>query len=118
GALFRRGTKAKPLSAAALNNPSIRALADLTAQAERLNRSESQLLRNADTQVTTRIANVQGVMRRVGLNGNSFITRGMGGPYVSLSDVRISGIDDPAFTNAYVDAGAHGRQLGGLLTAL
>ncbi|MBV9062162.1 MAG: peptidoglycan DD-metalloendopeptidase family protein [Alphaproteobacteria bacterium] len=118
GALFRRKVHPKPISEAVLHNPSIRALAQLSAQAEQLNSSETPLLRTADVQVRSRIASAENVMQRAGLSPNNMIPRGIGGPSMAASDVRIEGIEDPAFTSAYLGASAHGKELAALVEAL
>ena len=115
--LFHRPVKSQGTSTAALHNPALRALADQTARLERLDGTETALLKSADTQVSTRIASVEGIMRRVGLNPSS-VAHDMGGPLLPASDVRITGIDDPTFANAYVGASAHGKFLAELCAAL
>jgi murein DD-endopeptidase MepM/ murein hydrolase activator NlpD len=117
GALFHRSAPPGPVSTAALRNPALRALAEQTARVQGMNSAETALLQSVDAQVSTRVASVEGVMRRVGLNPNT-VAGGTGGPLIPMSDVRIQGIDDPAFTAAYVEASAHGKELAALFAAL
>ncbi len=117
GALFHRSAAPQPVSTAALRNPALRALAEQTARVQGMNGAETALLHGVDAQVSTRVASVEGVMRRVGLNPSAF-AGGTGGPLIPMSDVRIQGIDDPAFTTAYVQASAHGKELAALFGAL
>ncbi|HEY1962845.1 MAG TPA: peptidoglycan DD-metalloendopeptidase family protein [Rhizomicrobium sp.] len=115
-ALFHHQAKSQGFSTAALRHPALRGLAEQTTRLERLNGTETAMLKSADAQVSSRIANVEGVMRRVGLNPNTM--EGMGGPLLPAADVRIAGIDDPGFAAAYVDASAHGKFLNELYAAL
>jgi murein DD-endopeptidase MepM/ murein hydrolase activator NlpD len=115
--LFRRPAKSQAVSTAALHNPALRALTEQTARLERLDGTETALLKSADAQVSTRIAGVEGVFRRVGLNPDS-VAPDMGGPLLPATDVRVAGIDDATFAAAYVGASAHGKFLAELREAL
>jgi len=62
-------------------------------------------------------------MRRTGINPDVFARKiasahGMGGPEIPLSQVRIEGISDPHFSQAYLSAAAVLDQLNGLSAAL
>jgi murein DD-endopeptidase MepM/ murein hydrolase activator NlpD len=65
----------------------------------------------------TRIAGAEGILSRVGLNPNR-LERAVGGPLIPISDVKLAGIQDYGFTNAFVTADAYNREFGELLAAL
>jgi murein DD-endopeptidase MepM/ murein hydrolase activator NlpD len=130
GGTFRRLASAadtlfrKPIAApsggtskVALQNPAFRGLIEQTQRLENLDRSEMALLENYDAKVGTRIAGADGVLSRVGLNPNR-LEGAVGGPLVPISDVKLAGIQDSGFTNAFVTADAHYREFGVLLAAL
>jgi murein DD-endopeptidase MepM/ murein hydrolase activator NlpD len=117
--LLHRSARPTPTSFATLNTPAFRNLHGQIDRVQQMGAVQTALLQNLDTQVASRISNTEGVMRRVGLNPASVEQRrGIGGPLVSLSNVRIAGIVDQAFTSAYVGASAHQGELGELVTAL
>ncbi|MDE3114759.1 MAG: M23 family metallopeptidase, partial [Pseudomonadota bacterium] len=66
---------------------------------------------------------IEAVMRRVGVNPSRMEQEeesqsgGVGGPFVPISAMRIDGIADAAFTNAFADASAHVKELDALFTA-
>jgi murein DD-endopeptidase MepM/ murein hydrolase activator NlpD len=106
------------LSPEVLRNPGFRALAEQTNRIEKMNRVETGLLQNFDSQIAVREANVEGLIRRVGLNPERVKGHGMGGPLLPLSDTRVAGISDPAFTSAFALTSAHSEDLEQLFAAL
>ena len=69
------------------------------------------------------VGDLRNVMRRTGINPDSFARKiaaneGMGGPEIPLDQVRIEGISDPKFTQAYLGAAAVLDQLNGLSAAM
>jgi murein DD-endopeptidase MepM/ murein hydrolase activator NlpD len=67
------------------------------------------------------VGNLRGVIRSSGINPDLFLRRvnqGEGGPEIPLDQVRIDGISDPAFTQAYLGASAVLAQLDELVTAV
>jgi murein DD-endopeptidase MepM/ murein hydrolase activator NlpD len=69
------------------------------------------------------VGNLRNVMRRAGINPDAFSRKiaraeGVGGPEIPLSQVRIEGISDPNFSQAYLGAAAVLDQLNGLSAAL
>jgi murein DD-endopeptidase MepM/ murein hydrolase activator NlpD len=118
GALLHR-SQPGPKRYASLNTPAFRELNAEINRVEYLDRTETGLLQGVDGQVTTRIADVEGVFRRVGLSpGKIEQQSGVGGPLIPASDVRIVGVDDQAFTNMFVGTSAHEQELGALFDAL
>jgi murein DD-endopeptidase MepM/ murein hydrolase activator NlpD len=113
-----RTETARVPSPAVLRNPSFRALAEQTNRIEKMNRVETGLLQNFDSQIAAREANVEGLIRRVGLNPDRVKGHGMGGPLLPLSDTRVVGISDPAFTSAFALTSAHSQDLEQLFAAL
>ena len=106
-------------SSSAPRNPGFRVLAEQTKRVVGMSNAENALLQAVDNQISGRIAGVQSLMRRVGVNPANFEQdEAVGGPLIPLKDVEIDGIADPAFTNAYAGASAHGRELDALFDGL
>jgi len=115
------GGDKKPADAHIPDNPAFRAIAQQTARIKKMSASETALLVGVDRELVASIDEVRGVLKRVGMNPDSAedtAEGAVGGPLVPISDARIEGIDDPSFTRAYVDASAHGQELGTLYTVL
>jgi murein DD-endopeptidase MepM/ murein hydrolase activator NlpD len=103
------------------NLPAMRVLAAQTDRIERLSGGETSLLVGVDREISTRIADLQTILRRVGVDSNSLeqqAMEGTGGPFIPVQAMRIDGISDSAFTSAYVGASAHEKELNALFTAL
>ena len=118
GALLHRA-RPGPKQYAVLNTPAVRALNAQIERVRRLDGTETELIRSVDTQVASRISNIEGVLRRVGLNPSKLEQQtAVGGPLMPATDVRIAGIDDPSFTTALIGTTAHEGELGTLFAAL
>lgn len=102
----------------AMRSPGIKILAEQTARLGKMSAEEMALLRAFDAQVSTRVATTQGVMRRVGINPERLAGAAIGGPLIPMSDVRIEGIDDSGFTQAYAATNAHAQEFNALFAAL
>ena len=103
------------------NLPAMRVLAAQTDRIERLSGAETSLLVGVDKEVSTRIADLQTILRRVGVDANGLerqASEGIGGPFIPIQSMRIDGISDSAFTAAYVGASAHEKELNTLFAAL
>ena len=101
-----------PVSAAVLKNPAFRVLAEQTDRLRNMGGAETALLVGVDKQVTTRIATLEGIVRRVGMDPATFEGQdSVGGPNIPLGEVHIEGIADQKFTEAFVSAGAHEQEL-------
>jgi murein DD-endopeptidase MepM/ murein hydrolase activator NlpD len=120
-ALFHRAS-ANHSYAAIPNNPAFRILLAQTERVQKMSASETALLQGVDRQVVTRIAAVDSVLNRVGMNPAVFEPggkgHGIGGPEVPVDDVRIAGISDQSFVQAYAGASAHGKELDELYEGL
>jgi len=120
GALFRP----RQQTAAATkvpNAPAFRLLAEQTERIRQMSGQETALLVGVDHQVASRIDDLQTVLRRVGVDPNGLEQQaagGIGGPFIPIQSVRIEGIADQAFTQAYVGAIAHSKELETLFAAL
>jgi murein DD-endopeptidase MepM/ murein hydrolase activator NlpD len=119
GALFH------PRAAAAVNTkvpnaPAFRILAKQTERIRKMSGQETALLVGVDHQVSSRIADLETVLHRVGLDPAQLETPagGIGGPFIPIQSVRIDGIADQTFTQAYVGAIAHSKELDTLFSAL
>ena len=120
GAFFHRATPQRLVpSASVMKNPAFRALAEQTERVRRMSGNETALLMGVDHQVASRIAMLETVIRRVGMNPDSFEQqKNVGGPDEPLGEMHIDGISDQRFIAAYVSAGAHGQELDELFSGL
>ncbi len=103
------------------NQPALRVLAVQTARIARMSGAETPLLTGVDREIGTRIADLQTILRRVGVDSDNLeqqASGGMGGPFIPIQAMRIDGISDNAFTAAYAGASAHVKELDTLFTAL
>jgi murein DD-endopeptidase MepM/ murein hydrolase activator NlpD len=103
------------------NLPALRVLAAETDRISRLSGSETALLVGVDKEVSTRIADLQTILHKVGVDSNGLeqqASEGTGGPFIPAQAMRIDGISDNAFTAAYVGASAHEKELNALFAAL
>jgi murein DD-endopeptidase MepM/ murein hydrolase activator NlpD len=103
------------------NLPALRVLAAETDRISRLSGAETALLVGVDKEVSTRIADLQTILHRVGVDSNSLeqqASDGVGGPFIPAQAMRLDGISDNAFTAAYVGASAHEKELNALFAAL
>ena len=101
--------------------PAFQALAFQTGRIARMDGSETALLQNVDRRISTRIGNLQTVLRRVGLNAGGIerqASEGTGGPFIPIENAHVEGVRDGAFAAAYMGASAHERVLDTLFAAL
>jgi murein DD-endopeptidase MepM/ murein hydrolase activator NlpD len=110
-------------AAAYARHPTLRALADQTTRVVHIGRNENALMAKTESALGQGVGNLRTVMHRAGINPDSLTRKiaanqGVGGPEIPLSQVRIEGINDPAFTRAYLSAAAVLEQLNGLSAAL
>ena len=119
-ALFKPANAATlPLAAAYAQHPALRTLADETARVQTLGTNETALMSHTETALLGDVQDLRGLVRRTGLNLDTLdhkaaANEGMGGPEIPLDQVRIVGIDDAAFSTAYLRASAVLEQLNGL----
>jgi murein DD-endopeptidase MepM/ murein hydrolase activator NlpD len=103
--------------------PGLRALAEQTNRVAQIGKSETLLMAETEGTLERGVGDLRNVMRKTGINPDSFARKiaageGMGGPEIPLDQVRIEGISDPKFTQAYLGAAAVLDQLNGLSAAM
>ncbi len=111
------------MAAAYAQHPALRALAEQTDRVARIGNSETHLMTETEGTLEQGVGDLRNVMRRAGINPDGFARKiaaneGMGGPEIPLDQVRIEGISDPKFTQAYLGAAAVLDQLNGLSAAM
>jgi murein DD-endopeptidase MepM/ murein hydrolase activator NlpD len=109
--------------AAYAQHPGLRALAEQTNRVANIGQSETLLMARTEGTLEQGVGDLRNVMRRTGINPDSFarkiaVHEGVGGPEIPLDQVRIEGISDPKFTQAYLGAAAVLDQLNGLSAAM
>ena len=113
----------RDMPAAYAQHPALKALAQQTARLDHIGQSETLLMAKTEGALDQGVGALRNVMRRTGINPDSFsrkiaVNEGVGGPEISLDQVKIEGISDPGFTHAYLGAAAVLDQLNGLSAAL
>jgi len=109
--------------AAYIQHPALRALAEQTTRVAQIGQSETLLMAKTEGTLEHGVGDLRNVMRRTGINPDSFAHKiagneGMGGPEIPLDQVKIEGISDSKFTQAYLNAAAVLDQLNGLSAAM
>jgi murein DD-endopeptidase MepM/ murein hydrolase activator NlpD len=104
-------------------HPGLKFLARQIQRIARIGESENLLMAKTEGTLGQGVGNLRNVMRRTGINPDSFARKvagahGIGGPEIPLNQVRIEGISDPNFSQAYLSASAVLDQLNGLSAAL
>jgi murein DD-endopeptidase MepM/ murein hydrolase activator NlpD len=110
-------------AAIAAQHPGLKFLAQQTARLARIGEAENLLMAKTEGTLGQGVGNLRNVMRRAGINPDAFARKiagahGVGGPEIPLNQVRIEGISDPRFSEAYLGAAAVLDQLNGLSAAL
>ena len=121
GALFHPSQK--QASAVTPKLPALRAMATQEARIRRMSANETALLVGTETQITQRVATMERALRIAGVDPDGLehevaSRQGEGGPFIPISQMRIDGIADRAFTSAYADALSRMAQLSDLFTGL
>ncbi|HUE66476.1 MAG TPA: peptidoglycan DD-metalloendopeptidase family protein [Rhizomicrobium sp.] len=114
---------ASDTAAAYAQHPGLRALTEQTDRVARIGRSETLLMAKTEGTLEQGVGDLRNVLRKTGINPDGFARKiaaneGMGGPEIPLDQVRIEGISDPNFTQAYLGAAAVLDQLNGLSAAM
>jgi murein DD-endopeptidase MepM/ murein hydrolase activator NlpD len=114
---------ARDIPAAYAQHPALRALVEQTSRVARIGTDETVLMAKTEGALDQGVGNLRAVMRRTGINPDSFARKmasseGVGGPDVPLDQVRIEGVNDAKFTHAYLSAAAVLDQLNGLSSAM
>ena len=122
--LGRHETATPQIAAAYAQHPALRALAAQTARVGRIGSDETALMTRTQAELNESVANLQGVMRRTGIDPVQFARKeaasdGMGGPEIPLDSVHVEGLGgDSGFQTAYLRAAAVLDQLNGLLVSM
>jgi murein DD-endopeptidase MepM/ murein hydrolase activator NlpD len=123
GALFgaRKSNEISPETIA--RHPVLKRLALQTDRVRRLGTTETALMTRAQGEVADGVQEIQAVLRHTGINPQQFeqnveAAEGVGGPEIPLTAVRIEGISDVAFQEAYLRASAVLEELNGLLKGM
>jgi murein DD-endopeptidase MepM/ murein hydrolase activator NlpD len=112
---------AHDLASAYAQHPALKALEQQTTRIAKLGESETMLMTRTEGALNQGVGSLRGVIRSAGINPDQFVQRvasGEGGPEIPLDQVRIEGVSDPAFTQAYLGASAVLTELDSLTTAV
>ncbi len=112
---------AHDLTSAYAQHPALRALSEQTDRIARLGDSETRLMTETQQALSRGVGSLRSVIKASGLNPEQFARRiaaGEGGPEIPLDQVRIDGISDSGFTQAYLSASAVLSELDGLTAAV
>ena len=106
-----------------LRHPALKALAIQTERVKRIGVAETELLAGTEQRLTERVASLQGIIQRTGIDPAQYVgkfsaSEGVGGPDIPLQSIHIDGIADSAFENAYMSASAVLERMDGMLAAL
>ena len=110
-------------TASFVQHPALRALADQTERIAKIGLTETALMARTQGEVAEGVSDLQNVIRHTGINPNDYTrriegTHGVGGPEIPLGAVRIDGILDQSFSDAYLRASAVLDQMDTLLSAM
>ena len=102
-------------------HPGLHSLTEQTARVTRIGESENVLMARTEGALGQGVGTLRNVVRSTGINPDGFTRKvggGQGGPDIPLDQVRIEGISDPKFTQAYLSAAARLDQLNSLSAAM
>jgi murein DD-endopeptidase MepM/ murein hydrolase activator NlpD len=124
GLLF--GSSSSAPRAATINfvqHPALRVLAEQTVRVSRIGLDETRLMVRTQGEVAQGVTDLQNVIRHTGINPDDYTRRfegvqGIGGPDLPLQAMRIEGIADAAFTDAFLRASAVLDQMNMLMAAM
>jgi murein DD-endopeptidase MepM/ murein hydrolase activator NlpD len=123
-ALFGHAAKKPaPQSAAFALHPGFRVLAQQTDRLRHIGVAETAMMAAAQGQVADGVNTIHAVLHDAGIDPAEFSQKyasafGMGGPDIPLESVKLEGISDPAFQNAYFKASAVLGEMDELLGAM
>jgi murein DD-endopeptidase MepM/ murein hydrolase activator NlpD len=128
GALFGKHLSSQQIQTsreadAFARHPALRALAAETARVRRTGEDETVLMSRAQTEVADGIGSLRGLIRGTGIDADQFAQKyealhGVGGPDIPLQTVRVEGIYDRGFQDAYLRASAVLTEMDELLGAM
>jgi murein DD-endopeptidase MepM/ murein hydrolase activator NlpD len=112
----------RPVSAAHADHPALKSLNAQTARLAALEKNDLALLAAAETGMQQSVTRLRNVLRRTGLHPEQFPQRvaasAVGGPEIPLDRVRLAGISDSDFTQAYLRSSAVQAELDTLIAAV
>jgi murein DD-endopeptidase MepM/ murein hydrolase activator NlpD len=123
GLLFGHSTPAShDLTLNFAAHPALRVLDQQTTRVAAIGTQETVLMLRAQGEVAHGVAELQSLIRHAGINPDDYTRRfegahGMGGPDIPLQSVRIEGIADQKFSDAFLHASAVLDQLNTLMSA-
>ncbi len=124
GMLFGARPQKQPApSEAFARHPALAVLAQQTDRVKRIGTQETVLMAQAQIEVASGVHNIRSLMSYAGIDADKFAQKyesayGVGGPDIPLNAVRIEGIADTAFQDAYFKASAVLNQMDELLGAM
>ena len=124
GFLFgNAGSAARSTAANFVQHPALRVLADQTVRVSKIGLIETRLMASTQGEVAQGVSELQNVIRHAGINPDDYARRfeglhGMGGPDLPLETMRIQGIADTAFSDAFLRASAVLDQMNMLMSAM
>jgi len=120
--LFGGKPAPRPVSAAHADHPALRSLNRQTARLAALEEADMALLTQTEAALKQSVASLRGVLRKTGLHPDQFPRRvaaaAMGGPEIPLERVRLAGVSDADFTQAYLRASTVQAELDTLIAAV
>jgi len=111
----------RDMSQVYVRHPGLRDLTEQTSRVAQIGESENLLMARTEGALGQGVGTLRNVVRSTGINPDSFagkIGGCQGGPEIPLDQVRIEGISDPKFTQAYLGAAARLDQLNSLSAAM
>ncbi len=112
----------RPVSAAHAEHPALKSLNAQTKRLAALEKNDMAMLAAAETGMQQSVASLRNVLRRTGLHPEQFPRRvaasAVGGPEIPLGRVRLAGISDQDFTQAYLRSSAVQAELDTLIAAV
>jgi murein DD-endopeptidase MepM/ murein hydrolase activator NlpD len=128
GALFGKRPSLEQLqrtreAEAFARHPALRVLADQTARVGKIGADETMLMTRTQTEVAEGIGSLRSLIRGTGIDADQFAQKyealhGVGGPDIPFQTVRIEGINDHGFQDAYLKASAVLTEMDELLGAM
>ncbi len=114
--------QARPVSAAHADHPALKSLNAQTARLAALEGQDMTMLASAEAGLQKSATALRSVLRKTGLHPEQFPRRvaasAVGGPEIPLNRVRLAGVSDKAFTQAYLRTSALQAELDTLIAAV
>jgi len=106
-----------------ISHPGLKTLDTETERVRQIGTAETEMLSGTERRLDEKVANLQGIIRQTGIDPKTYLSsysaaEGVGGPDIPIQSVRIAGIEDPKFNNAYMTASAVLEEMDSLVSAL